>query len=76
MNLYYWQFNNDDPGQMGFFLQSHFEYFWLTSCFPSLFSSYSASNSLVSDVSEIVAMFFMMSEEQWTALENVVVFSE
>ena len=30
----YWQFNYDAPGQTGFFLQSHFEYFCLTSFSP------------------------------------------
>ena len=28
---YYWQFNYDAPGETGFFLQSHFEYFCHTS---------------------------------------------
>ena len=38
----YWQFDYDAPGQAGFFLQTHFEYFCLTSFLHS--RSHSASN--------------------------------
>ena len=67
---FYWQFNYDAPGQTGFFLHIHFEYFCLTSFFPSVFTSHSASNSQVSEVSKILFTFFMMSEVRWTAVEN------
>ena len=74
----YWQFNYDAPGQTGSFLQSRFEYMCLTSFFSSVFAShmYSASNSLVSEISEVVLTFFMVSETRWKAVENVVFFSK
>ena len=52
-----------------FFLQSNFEYFCLTSFFLLVFTSHSASNSQVSEVSKIVPTFFMMLEARWTAAE-------
>ena len=55
-----------------FFPDSHFEYFCPT--FPSVFTSFSASNSRVSEVSKIVITFFMMSEARWREVENVVFF--
>ena len=72
------QFNYDAPGQTGVFLHSHFEYFCLclTSCFPSVFTSHSTSNSRMSKVSETVLTFFMRSEARWTADENIIFFSK
>ena len=60
----YLHFNYDTPGQTGFSLQSHFEYFCLKSVFPQCFTStsHNASISRVSEVSKIVSTFFMMSE--------------
>ena len=54
------------------FLQSHFKFFCLTSCFPSVFTSPSVSNSWVSNASKVVPTFFMMSGARWTADENTV----
>ena len=58
------------------FLQSHFEYFCLTPFLRPVLTSHSASISRVSEVSNFVLMSFMMSEERWTAVENVVFFSK
>ena len=44
--------------------------------FPSVFTSHSASNSRVSEVSTIILTFRMMSGKQWMAVENVVFFSK
>ena len=41
-----------------FFLQSHFEYFFLTSFYPSVFTSHSSSNSRVSEVSTLLLRFY------------------
>ena len=41
-------FLDDTRGQMGFF-PSHFQYLYLTSFFPSVFASRSASNRQVSE---------------------------
>ena len=71
----YWQFNYDAQGQTEFFLHSHAEYFCLTSCFPSVFTSRSASNSRVSEVSKIVLKFFT-SEARWTANKNIAFYSK
>ena len=68
----YWQFNYDVPGQTGFFLQRHFEYFCLTSFLRSVLTSHSAFNNRVSEVSNFVLTSSMMSEARWTAVENVV----
>ena len=54
-----------------FCLQRNFEYF----C-RSVLMSQSASNSRVSEVSNFVFTSFMMSEAQWTAVGNVVLFSK
>ena len=70
------QFYYDARDQTRFFRRIHFEYFCLTSFFPSVFTSHGASNSQVSEVSKILFMFFMMSEAQWTAVENVVFLSK
>ena len=59
-----------------FLLQRNFEYFCLTSFLLSVLMSHSASNSRVSEVSNFVLKTFMMSEAHWTAVENVVFFSE
>ena len=48
------QFNYDAQDQTRFFRRIHFEYFCLTSFFPS----HGASNSQVSEVSKILFMFF------------------
>ena len=50
--------------------------FCVTIFFPSLFTSYSASNSRVSEISEIILTFCTMSETQWEAVENVAFFSK
>ena len=50
----YWHFNYDAPGQTGLFPQRYFEYLCLTSFFPSVFTSHSASKSQVPEVSKIV----------------------
>ena len=39
------------------------------SFFPSVFTSHSASNSQVSQVSKIVFAFLIMLEARWTAVE-------
>ena len=44
--------------------------------FSSVFMSHDASNSQVSEVSKIVLTFFMMSEAQSAAVENVLFFSK
>ena len=59
-----------------FLLQRNFEYFCLTSFLRSVLMSHSTSNSRVSEVSNFVLKSFMMSEVHWTAVENVVFFSE
>ena len=41
-----------------------------------MFISHIASNSQVFEVSKILSTVFMMSEVQWTAVENVVFFSK
>ena len=46
------------------------------SLFPSVFTSHSAFNSRVSEVSKIVLTFLMMSEARWMAVEHVVFFSK
>ena len=56
-----------------FFLQSHFEYFCLTSFLHSVLTSHSATKS---EVSNFVPRSFMMSEARWMAAENVVFFSK
>ena len=60
------------------FFQVYFEYFCLTSFFPSLVyvTQYLQINSKVFEVSKILSTVFMMSEVQWTAVENVVFFSK
>ena len=73
---FYWQFNYDSPGQTGLFLQSHFEYFFVTSFLSSMFTSHSSCNNRVFEVAKIVLTFFMMSEARWAAVENVVSFSK
>ena len=55
-----------------FLLQSHFEYFCLTSLFPLVFTSHGASNSRVSEGSKIVFTFVMIPEALWTVIQNVV----
>ena len=41
-----------------------------------MFMSHIASNSQVFEVSKMLSTVFMMSEVQWTAVENVVFFSK
>ena len=55
---------------------SNFEYFCLRSFLLSVLTSHSASNSRVPEVSSFVLTFFMLSEVQWTAVENFVFFSK
>ena len=61
---YYWQFNSDDPGKMVFFSPEPFRVLLSDVTFLSVFTSHGVSDSQVSEVSEIVVMFFMMSEAQ------------
>ena len=58
--------------------QVHFEYFCLTSFFPSLVyvTQCLQINSQVFEVLKILSTVFMMSEVRWTAVENVVFFSK
>ena len=68
---YYWQFNYDASGPAnGNFFSKAIWIICLTSFFPSVFTSHSASNSRVSEVSKIILTFCMMSETRWMAVEN------
>ena len=67
IQLYYWRFNNDAAGQTGLFSSEPFRVLLSDIIFLSVFTSHSASNSRVSEVSKVVLPFFMMSEALWTA---------
>ena len=54
----YWHFNYNARGQTGFFSRAISS----LTLFPSVFTSHSASNSQVPEVSKIFLTFFMMSE--------------
>ena len=60
------------------FFQVYFEYFCLTSFFPSLVyvTQCLQINSKVFEVSKILSTVFMMLEVRWTAVENVVFFNK